>query len=170
MPGPIHDFFEADHRRLDALLERAVAGTDGIDEAAYARFRKGLLRHLAMEEKLLLPAVRRARGGRLTDDERRLRVDHGALGSLLVPSPTRALVAELRSILEPHDRLEEGPDGLYAAGERLPPEEIRGLLDRAHAYPEVKASRYYDGPKACRTAEEALRRSEQSHRMGHEND
>lgn len=167
MTGPVHDLFAADHRRLDALLDRALAAPEGIDEAAYAAFRSGLLRHIAMEEKLLLPAVRRARGGRSIDAERRLRIDHGAFASLLVPSPTRALVAELRSILVPHNRLEEGPGGLYAAGELLPPEALRALLDRAPAYPEVKASRYNDGPRACRTAEEALRRSERSHRIGY---
>lgn len=56
MSGPISEFFHADHRRLDGLLQRAIAASGGaVDETAYAGFRAGLLRHIALEEKLLLP-------------------------------------------------------------------------------------------------------------------
>src|SRR6516225_4464762 len=43
--GPLTKFLEDDHRRLEALLERADT-----DVAAYEEFREGLLRHIAMEE------------------------------------------------------------------------------------------------------------------------
>src|SRR5215831_15391307 len=90
-PGPISRLLMADHERLDALLGRAFATPDAIDHQAYAAFRKGLLRHIGMEEKILLPATQRARGGEPLHAAARLRLDHGALAALFVPSPTAAI-------------------------------------------------------------------------------
>src|SRR5262249_13830176 len=49
----------------------------------------------------------------------RLRVDHGRMAALLVPVPTPRILDELHDILLPHDRLEDGPDGIYEACEAL---------------------------------------------------
>lgn len=156
MNGRISSFFKADHARLDDLLRKAVAGDGEIDEEAYAAFRAGLLKHIAWEEKILLPAARRRRGGEALPVAKHLRVDHGAIALLLVPSPTRALVEEIRTILEPHNRLEEAPDGLYAVCDELLATEAEALLAAVRDYPDVKVARYHDGPRACRTATEAL--------------
>ena len=51
---PLTDFLVEDHRRLEALLHQAVAH---VDQGAYAQFRAGLLRHIGMEEKILIPAA-----------------------------------------------------------------------------------------------------------------
>jgi hypothetical protein len=161
MSSLISDFFQADHLRLDALLERAAHDPAGIDGELYAAFRAGLLRHIALEEKLLMPAARRRRGGEPLTLARRLRVEHGAIALLLVPSPTHELIGELRSWLEPHNCIEEAPDGLYAECDALLVGEAKALLEQARAYPAVKAARYNDGPRACRSAREALRISEQ---------
>ena len=156
MPGPITQFLTDDHARLDALLELALARPAAIDRPPFDAFRVGLLRHIAWEEKILLPAARAARQGEPLEIARRLRVDHGALTSLLVPTPTPALVAELRSILAPHDLAEEEPGGLYEACDRLLAGEAEVLLARMRAYPEVKVARYQDGPRVQRTAAGAL--------------
>src|SRR5262245_30922604 len=74
--------------RLDALLERAMSDPENIDDSAYAQFRAGLLKHIGMEEKVLLPAAQKLRGGEPLPVAPRLRLDHGALAALLVPSPT----------------------------------------------------------------------------------
>jgi hypothetical protein len=58
MPGPLFCFLANDHERLDGLLRRAMAA-GAIDRAAYAEFRAGLLRHISLEEKILLPAAQR---------------------------------------------------------------------------------------------------------------
>jgi hypothetical protein len=50
MPGPLHRFFSADHRRLDELLRRSLAGAGAIDLGPFGAFRAGLLRHIGMEE------------------------------------------------------------------------------------------------------------------------
>ena len=120
-PGPIARFLAADHARLDALLERALSRPGEVDLAAFGEFRAGLLRHIGIEEKILLPAAREARGGEPLPLGRRLRVDHGAITSLLVGTPTHALAAELRSILGPHNLAEEEPGGLYEACDALLP-------------------------------------------------
>ncbi len=156
MPGSIRRFFTEDHDRLDALLRRAVAVPDAFNDAAYADFRGGILRHIAWEEKILLPAARRARGGEPLPLAPRLRVDHGVIALLLVGTPDAALVAELRSVLEPHNRLEEDPGGLYDLCEDLLSAAADEILEEVRAYPDVRVAPYNDGPLVIRRAEDAL--------------
>lgn len=145
-----------DHARLDALLRRAVSAPGGLHRGAFDAFREGLLRHIALEEKILLPAAREARGGEPLPLARRLRVDHGALASLLVPTPTADLVREIRSILDPHNALEEAPGGLYEQCDALLAPRRDEVLRALAEYPKVKVAGYYDGPRAYRRAAEAL--------------
>ncbi|ABC80221.1 hemerythrin domain-containing protein [Anaeromyxobacter dehalogenans] len=157
--GPISRFLSDDHLRLHGLLARAVADPAAIDRGPYDAFRGGLLRHIALEEKVLLPAAREAQGGEPLPLARRLRVEHGAIASLLVPTPTHALVAEIRKILDPHNLLEEAPDGLYATCDGLLAARADELVARMAAYPAVKVAAYNDGPRVLRTAEAALEQS-----------
>lgn len=159
MPGPLTSWFAEDHARLDALLRRSTAGPGAFGREDFEAFRGGLLRHIALEEKILLPAVRKARGGVPLALERRLRVDHGAIASLLVPTPDAGIAAELLSILGPHNAAEEEPGGLYQACDELLAEEAPAILERIRAYPPVKVAPHRDGPGVYRTAEEALRGS-----------
>ena len=152
----ITDFLIADHRRLDVLLTRASAGPV-FDAVAFETFRAGLLRHIAIEEKLLLPAARRARGGQPLARAHALRIDHGAISSLLVPTPDHALCAELASIIATHDTIEEGPDGVYAECEALLGLDASAELGAsARVFPEIKVARHFDGEGVVRTAELAL--------------
>lgn len=158
MPGPIVRFLSEDHDRLEALLERACpAAGGGVDGEAFAAFREGLLRHIAWEEKILLPALRAALGVEELPHARRIRVDHGALAALLVPMPVAAIGGELRKILGPHNALEEGEGGLYARADALLAGEAEALVARMRAYPPVRVAAHRDGPRVCHTAEEALR-------------
>jgi hypothetical protein len=154
---PIARFLASDHERLDALLTRAVRDRGALDRAAFDEFRAGLLRHIAIEEKLLFPAVREARGGEPHPDWKRLRIDHGALTSLLVPPPTEELVGEIRSILDPHNLVEEGPGALYESCDELLGGRAAELQERMRSYPPVKVAPYRDGPRVLRRAEDALR-------------
>jgi hypothetical protein len=146
MKGPLHRFFDADHRRLDALLERATADPDRIDLAPFGEFRAGLLKHIGMEEKVLFLAANRARPDRLPLFAR-LRRDHGAIASLLVPTPTPALVAQIRSILGPHNRREEEKGGVYdVCDEAVGPVEAGRLLEELRHFPEIRLKGYNDAP------------------------
>jgi hypothetical protein len=155
-PGPIHRFLAEDHDRLDALLQRALARPGEVDREPFDAFRAGLLRHIGMEEKILLPAARQARAGEPLPLARRLRIDHGAITSLLVPTPTPAIVEELRSILGPHNLVEEEPGGLYQACDALLAGRAAELVARMEACPPVKVNRYQDGPAVHCTAASAL--------------
>lgn len=156
-PGPIREFLAGDHERLDALLRSASTPSGDIELASYEEFRAGLLRHIGIEEKILFPASRRARGGSPHPTVERLHRDHGALALLLVPTPTAAIVEEIRSILDAHNEIEEGPGGVYDDCDRLLGGELEAVLERLRAYPPVKVAPHFDGPGVSRSAEDALR-------------
>ena len=152
--GRIERLLGDDHARLDALLARAAG-----DPSAYAEFRKGLLRHIGMEEKILLPAAQRARGGDPLPAAAKLRADHGALAALLVPTPTPTILRALRGILARHNALEEGPDGVYAACERLAGDEIDALVRALDAAAEVPVSPHVDSQLVMDATRRALARA-----------
>lgn len=152
--GPLHQLFSQDHDRLDALLQRAIAGEGPIDLEPFGRFRAGLLRHIGMEEKLLLPAARYARGGKPLEAAEQLRVEHGAIAALLVPTPTRALVALLVSLLAPHNRSEEDPGGVYdTCDDALGAAGAAWLIEELRSFPEPPLKPYADGPEVFRHIE-----------------
>jgi hypothetical protein len=159
MSGPLYHFFAADHRRLDAFLRRAMTDAGVIEHGAYAEFRAGLLKHIGMEEKILLPTVQRLRGGKPLAMAAKLRLDHGALAALLVPTPTPTIIAALRAILGTHNALEEGPGGLYECCERLVGAEAEALLAELHAAPEVPVAPHADGPQVMDVVRRTLTRA-----------
>lgn len=159
VPGPIERHLSEDHARLDALLRRAVASPGVLDRPAFDAFREGLLRHIGIEEKVLLPAVREVRGGEPLALARRLRIEHGAIASLLVPTPSHEIAGEIRKILEPHNALEEDPGGLYETCDALLAGRAPEIVERMRAYPPVRVAAYNDGPRVLRTAAEALAQS-----------
>jgi hypothetical protein len=159
MAGPIYRFLAGDHARLDGLLERAMTEAGAIDRVAYAEFRAGLLKHIGMEEKILLPAAQRLRGGASLALAAKIRLDHGALAALLVPTPTPAIVAALRTILEAHNALEEDPGGLYEGCERVAGAEAEVLLAQLQAALEVPVAPHSDGPHVMDVVRRALVRA-----------
>ena len=146
MNGPLHRFFDADHRRLDDLLKRATADPDRVDPGPFGEFRAGLLKHIGMEEKVLFLAAMRARKDRLPLFAK-LRVDHGAIASLLVPTPTPAIISEILSILTPHNRREEEEGGIYdVCDEAVGPVAAERLLEDLRHFPEIALKGHNDAP------------------------
>jgi hypothetical protein len=142
--GPIERFMEEDHVRLDRLLESATRGAE-IDPQVYASFRHDLLRHIAMEEKVLLPYAREKRGGVPLPNAPKLRADHGEIAKLLVRSPTHDGIDLLRELLARHNPLEEGENGLYALCDALAGDDAPRVVARLQSQPEVPVAAYYDG-------------------------
>jgi hypothetical protein len=140
----IHEFLAGDHRRLDALLANAAA-----DPAAYTEFRLGLLRHIAMEEKVLFPIAR----AQHRDVVARLHADHAAIASMLVPPPTPALLRTLEDVLAEHNPLEDAPGGLYDVCDRIAGEDV---IARMQAIPPVRASQHLDEPRIYEHIERML--------------
>jgi hypothetical protein len=155
----IRRYLEEDHLRLDRLLAGAET-----DAAAYERFRAGLLRHIGMEEKVLLPAAKRLRGGEPLPEARVLRADHSALAAMLVPSPTPTLLAQIRALLAQHNPVEEGPHGVYVVCETLAAAEADELLQRLKEAPEVPLAPHFDGPRAFENIERLLRATQEVRR------
>ncbi len=155
--GPVLRSVAADHRRLDGLLARASAGGGEVDRELFAQFRAGILKHIAMEEKRLIPALTAARGGRPFPLAAKLRVDHGAIAALLVPSPRPDIVAHLRSVLGPHNDREEARDGLYQTCDRVFGQAAAAaFVEDLRSFPEVRLKPYNEGPAVERHIRETL--------------
>jgi len=155
--GPLHCYFSEDHDRLDGLLQRAIGGLGAIDLPPFDRFRAGLLRHIGMEEKVLFVAAREASGGHALAAAEQLRLEHGAIASLLVPPPTREIVAELLALLGPHNWAEEEPGGVYdACDEALGREAAERLIEQLRSFPEPPLKPYTDGPEVRKHIETNL--------------
>jgi len=133
--GAITRMMSEDHDRLDALLARVVRDDGSFDLDVYGELRAGLARHIGMEEKILFPAARRHSTHELEPSLAKLRADHARLGWLIVWTPTREIIDEIRTILEAHNRLEE--DVVYAACERVIDGEADDVLAAMRAAPAV---------------------------------
>lgn len=160
-------FLTEDHRRLEQLLDRAGLQGGEIDLVPYEEFRARLLRHIGMEEKILFPAIQRAQQGQagsllvppLGSSLARLRLEHGALAALLMPSPTPPILATIRGILRHHDEIEEAPGGPYEVGDNLLGEEAAQVLAALHAAPIVNVMPHSDSPAVTTTLRRALARA-----------
>jgi hypothetical protein len=159
MTGPVYRYLSDDHRRLEEALDRATANTNVIELEPYSEFRAGLLRHIGMEEKILLPAAQAARGGKPLPVAAKLRRDHGALAALLVLPPTPSIVAAIRKILESHNPLEEGPGGAYSACEQLAGFDTGDVLARLQGAKPPALAPYINSPIAVQSAQGALKRA-----------
>jgi len=146
MPGPIRSYLTSAHDRLNGLLERSIRQPGVVGRAAYDEFRSGLLRHIGMEENILLPFARKARGGDPLPAAGQLKRDHAALAALLVPTPTPAIIKTIQIILLEHNPLEEGPDGIYGACECLAGNDAAAIAARIESAPEARVARHYDTP------------------------
>ena len=159
MAGAISRYLEEDHKRIDDALRRAVNRGEEIEPTAYEEFRGALLRHIGMEEKILLPVARSAREGKSLPQAEQLHLDHGALAALLVPTPTKTIVSAIRSILERHNTIEENPDGVYEQCEQLASLDADTILARLRAAPEVAMAPHTDSAIAIQSLRAALKRA-----------
>jgi hypothetical protein len=136
--GEIASFLAADH-----------------DLASYEAFRRGLLKHVGMEEMILLPAVKRLRGRPAALAEK-IRLEHGALTGLLIPRPAAALLGALRTILVPHNVLEEKDGGLYAECEEALGASAPSVLEQLRAAPDIPPAAHVDSPQVFDSLRRAI--------------
>jgi len=155
----IREYLTRDHCRIEHLLTRATSEPGNIDREVFAEFRGGLLKHIGMEEKVLLPAIQVLRQGEALPIAPQLRLQHGAIAALLVPSPRPDVINALRVVLAKHNAIEEGADGVYAECDRIVGSEAAALLRRLHAAAEVPAAAHVDGDKVEASARRALTRA-----------
>ena len=89
----------------------------------------------------------------------KLRLDHGALTALLVPSPTASIVAAIRAILKAHNPLEEDRGGVYDQCETLAGAEAERILNEIKNDREVKVLSHVDSAFVMEAARRALARA-----------
>ena len=159
MNGPLYKFFVGDHRRLEKLLNGATAGALEYDMEAYGEFRSGLLKHIKMEENVIIPAAQKVRDGKPLAIAPKIRLDHGALVALLVSPPSPTIVKALRGILSVHNRSEEVQGGLYDMCERFAGEQLEQLMKEVEGLPEVPVLPHNSGPNILEATRRALERA-----------
>ncbi len=153
--GEIFDTFQTDHRRLESLLAASFVHPGAVDGDGYAAFRSGLLRHIALEEKILLPALLRNNHGTPHPSASRLRLDHGAFAALLVPSPDERIRRVFLAIMHDHNDAEEATGGIYSECDILAGGIISDLRRAMEAYPQVPVMPHSSAPYVY----DALRRA-----------
>lgn len=159
MNKPLHQFFTADHHRIDGLLIKAIEQPNEIDMNFYHQFRTQLLRHIKMEENTLFPAAKKVDPEVMQALIPRYRLEHGALTALMVPPPTSSLIKVIRYVLGKHDMAEEEPGGLYDICEALTHGQTQELLDKLASTEEVPVHPPNPAPIAIASARRALARA-----------
>lgn len=119
---PVTGLLTADHRRLDAVLADVKQEVKDQDLARarslFAGFRRGLERHILVEEEVLFPAFEHHTGAREGGPTAVMRAEHaeirrlmadvaGALEAAEGPPATTTPLAELTAILYAHNGKEE---------------------------------------------------------------
>lgn len=154
-PGAISRLLAGEHRRLERLLELAAQG----ETEAYSEFRKLLLRHIGIEEKIVFVEAQRARSGAALPVAAQLRLEHGALAALVMLPPRSVTLRAIRAVLERHNPLEEGPGGVYAAAEEALGPRCPQVLEAIKAAPQVPVSPWAESPKIGAAARRTLARA-----------
>ncbi len=153
--GPIARLMVCEHALADRLLGEAARGS----VEAYREFRQRLLRHIRIEERLLLPAAARKRGGEALALAPRLRLEHGALAALMMLPPRRGTFRALSAVLKAHNPVEESAGGVYEQCEALAGADADALLVQCEQVKPVPVSQWSDDPKALGAARRALVRA-----------
>jgi hypothetical protein len=112
MPRGLTHFLERDHAALSSALRKSRAPGGGVDLRAFDGFRHQLLRHIAIEERVLMPALVAALG-QPPLFRNGLRKDHAGIAALCIPTPCLEWLQDLGELLEYHHHVEEGAGGFY---------------------------------------------------------
>ncbi|MCZ7557363.1 MAG: hemerythrin domain-containing protein [Bacteroidia bacterium] len=148
----------AQHRRIEQLFLDASADPGSVNVPIYDEFRKTLLRHIAIEENIVLPLLRKhLRGG--FPMELQLRMEHDALAALCVLPPTIEVLFSLHALLIRHDRLEEAHGTLYDLFDDCVRRETDNIPEQIATFRETATPRYINNPLAIEYARRAIARA-----------
>lgn len=159
MEKPLYHYFTDDHRQIEAILEKAIENRAQVNDTFYQEFRARLLTHIKMEEKILFLAAQKANNNVPLPLAAQLRLEHGAITSLMVPSPTPELIKVLKHVLEIHDIKEEEEGGMYDACEALTVEQRDEILEQLGNVTLTPIHPHNDAPIALEAAKRALLRA-----------
>jgi|APLak6261679142_1056127.scaffolds.fasta_scaffold00124_16 hypothetical protein len=144
MAGPFTAYFESEHRRLGRLLKRALPATGDVATDRFDEFRRALLQRIAVEERVLFPALEK-KLGRQPLYRRALARDHGGLVAICAPTPHREWVDGLWEQLEYHHAIELGDEGFCAQCDDALGRSATTVLRRAAGLPTIEVPAYGDG-------------------------
>lgn len=156
MPGPLSSHFVGTHALLDQALRDCLCRPGQVDVPAFDRFRRLLLRHIAQEERVLMPALTKKLGGPPLF-RNALRKDHAGFAALCVPLPEREWVENLGELFAHHAALEEGPGGLYERCDEVLRDEAARVIAAADALPPIELAPFNGGPWVRELLAEVLR-------------
>jgi hemerythrin-like domain-containing protein len=140
------DYFSADHRRCDGGWEAVETAAEAGDAAAtseyWEHFRQALLRHLAMEEQLLFPAVEAATGMANAGPTQVMRMEHEQMRGVLAQMSAAVEHGDvdelmdqgdtLNVLIQQHNMKEEGV--LYPMAERVLGDDWSGLREKLESF------------------------------------
>lgn len=155
----LYNFFTEDHRRIETIFAEATKDKNNVDLEKYRQFRIGLLTHIKMEEKILFTAAQQANGGKPLPLQAKLRLDHGALTSLLVCFPSPDVINVIDHIMEQHDIVEEEQGGMYEACEKLTHHETQRILGALKNVTPVPVHPFNEAPYVLDVAKRTLTRA-----------
>jgi hemerythrin-like domain-containing protein len=155
----LYQFFTKDHRRLEKIFDKATENENNIQEELYHQFRVGILKHIKMEEKILFPAAQKANGDIPIPLAAKLRLDHGAITSLMVVPPSPEVIKVIRYILEIHDELEEKNGGMYDICEQLTEHDTQKILEKLENATDVPVHPYNTADYALDVTKRTLLRA-----------
>lgn len=155
----LYQFFTNDHRRLEKIFDKATENENNIQEELYHQFRVSILKHIKMEEKILFPAAQKANGDIPIPLAAKLKLDHGAITSLMVVPPSPEVIKVIRYILEIHDELEEKNGGMYDICEQLTEHDTKTILEKLENATDVPVHPYNTAGYALDVAKRTLLRA-----------
>jgi hypothetical protein len=108
MASPVTRLLAAEHAESRAKLMACHLCNGEVDLRRFDDFRQALPRHIAIEEKVLMPALTKVLG-KAPLFQNGLRMDHAGIAALCIPTPTSEWLDDLKELLEHHQRVEEAP-------------------------------------------------------------
>ncbi|MBS1150512.1 MAG: Proteophosphoglycan 5 [Myxococcaceae bacterium] len=133
------------HAESLALFAAATRGGRVVDLKSYDRFRSALVQHIAIEERVLMPALTRKLGPAFEATRRKLQQDHEGILALLVPTPNEIWLQDLHEFLLHHFAVEESPGQLHALCTRHLAGDDRRLREAADRLPVIPLEPFEDG-------------------------
>ena len=135
------------HAEALALFATATRGGRVVDRQSYDLFRGALLQHIAIEERVLMPALSARLGAAFEPTRRKLQQDHEGILALLVPTPNEIWLEDLHEILLHHFAVEESPGHLHALCALHLAEDDRLLRLAAARLPPIPLEPFEDGAR-----------------------
>jgi len=149
------DVLQHEHGELLAQLDRCLSPTGELNLRAYEEFRRRQLRHVAIEEKVLLPAL--ARRKKLSAAfQNALHKDHEAIVVLCVTAPNPDFVRDLKELIAWHQKVEEEPNGFYDLFDRHVGDDPQVSEALAHL-PPISPPPFASGEEVAQVLRQVLR-------------